>query len=153
MRLAVALLALLLAACAARVPTPAELEARRLEPVAGKGVLYLFRSVTDFDGNPPVVLLDGRMQGASYRGSYFRFVLAPGRHQLAGHAADNGRLDFSVDAGRVLFIRHTVARLAGFDQSIFLPAAAADGRAAVLQYELNNPPAAPPGADQAVGTH
>lgn len=143
MRLAVALLALLLAACAARVPTPAELEARRLEPVAGKAVVYLFRSVTDFDSNAPVVLLDGQMQGANYRGSYFRFVLAPGRHQLAGYAADNGRLDFTVDAGQIYFIRHTVSRFGGFDQSIFLPASPADGRAAVLQYELNNPPAVP----------
>ena len=141
MRLAVALLALLLAACATRVPTPAELEARRLEPVAGKAVLYLFRSYTDLDSNAPVVMLDGQMQGASYRGTYFRFVLAPGRHQLTGYAADNGRFDFNAEAGQVYFIRHTVSRLGGFDQSLFIPASPADGRAAVLQYELNNPPA------------
>jgi len=139
MRCAALLLALVLTGCATRVPTPQEIDARRFEPVAGKAVVYLFRSYTDLDSSAPVVMLDGQMQGASYRGSFFRFVVAPGPHELTGYAVDNGRYNFVATAGAVYFVQHSVSRFGGFDQSNFIPVAPAVGRAAVMQYELNNP--------------
>jgi hypothetical protein len=130
-------LALALAGCVTREPTPQDLKAKRFEMVADKAVVYLYRERADFVDTPASFMLDDQHQGASYRGSYFRFELAPGRHRLAGFAADGGRFEFSTEAGRLYFIRHSVTRLNGFDLSFFQLVPAEYGRQAVLQYELN----------------
>ena len=113
------------------------MQAKRFETVADKAVVYLYRDRVDFTDGAPGVMLDGQLQGSTYRGTYFRFVVAPGRHRLEGYTTDNGRYDFVAEAGRIYFIRQSVSRLAGFDQSFFQPVAPEYGRAAVLQYELN----------------
>jgi hypothetical protein len=130
-------LALALAGCVTREPTPQDLKAKRFEIVADKAVVYLYRERTDFADNPASFMLDDQHQGASYRGTYFRFELAPGRHRLTGFAADIGRLEFNTEAGRIYFIRHSVTKLRGIDLSFFQLVPADYGRQAVLQYELN----------------
>jgi Protein of unknown function (DUF2846) len=105
--------------------------------VADKAVIYLYRDRVDFTDGAPGVMLDGQLQGATYRGTYFRFEVAPGRHRLEGYAGDSGRYEFNTEAGRIYFIRQSVTRLVGFDLSFFQPVAPEYGRAAVLQYELN----------------
>jgi hypothetical protein len=132
--------ALLLAACVTREPSPAEVDARQFKTVAGKAVVYVYRDRLDALDSQAVIMLDGQMQGASYRASFFRFELAPGRHHLDGYAGDSGHFDFAVDAGGLYFIRHSLGRIVGRDYSVFRPAPQQTGRAAVLQYEMNNIP-------------
>ena len=88
MRLATVLLALALTACVTREPSPQEIRSKRFETLPDKAVVYLYRDRIDFVDNPASFTLDGAHQGATYRGTYFRLELAPGRHQLAGFAQD-----------------------------------------------------------------
>jgi hypothetical protein len=131
------LLTLGVAGCITREPSPREIESKRFEPVADKAVVYLYRDRVDFIENTVSFTLDLQHQGASYRGTYFRFELAPGRHRLAGFAGDIGQLEFTAEAGKLYFIRHSVTRLRGIDLSFFQMVPPEYGRAAVLHYELN----------------
>ena len=101
MRLATVLLALALTACMTREPSPQEIRSKRFETLPDKAVVYLYRDRIDFVDNPASFTLDGAHQGATYRGTYFRLELAPGRHQLAGFAGDTGHFEFAVEAGRL----------------------------------------------------
>lgn len=140
MRLATVLLALALTACVTREPSPQEIRSKRFETLPDKAVVYLYRDRIDFMDNPASFTLDGAHQGATYRGTYFRLELAPGRHQLAGFAGDIGHFEFAVEAGRLYFIRHTVSRFRGTELSHFQPVPADYGRQAILPYELNGAP-------------
>jgi hypothetical protein len=128
---------LALAGCVTREPSPQEIKSKRFDAVPDKAVIYLYRDRVDFVDSPASFTLDTQHQGASYRGTYFRFELAPGRHRLAGFAADIGHFEFDVQAGKLYFIRHSVTRMGRFDLSFFQMVAPEYGRQAVLQYELN----------------
>ena len=140
MRFATVLLMLALAACVTREPSPQEIRSKRFETLPDKAVVYLYRDRIDFSDNPASFTLDGAHQGATYRGTYFRLEMAPGKHRIAGFAADIGHLDFITEAGRIYFIRHSVTRLHNFDLSVFQIVPAEYGRPAVLQYEMNGTP-------------
>ena len=131
------LLVLALSGCVTREPTPQDLEAKRFIALPDKAVVYLFRDRVDLSDSPTVVMLDDQMQGSSYRGTYFRFELEPGRHRFAGYAGDIGRHEFTVERGAMYFMRHSVAWLGRLEISSFQQVPAAYGRSAVLQYELN----------------
>jgi Protein of unknown function (DUF2846) len=131
------LLALVLTACAPLPPTPQDIEAKRFEPVAGKAVIYLFRDYQDFTDEVSTVMLDDQMMGSTYRGTYFRWVVEPGRHQIRGYAGDNGSITVDVAADRMYFIQQSVSRMFhGFAQSFFRPVPETYGRAAVMRGEL-----------------
>ena len=133
-------LACCLAACITREPSPQEVRSKQFEAVAGMSVVYLYRDRVDFTSSPASFTLDEQHQGATYRGTYFRLEMAPGKHRIAGFAADIGHLDFITEAGRIYFIRHSVTRLHNFDLSVFQIVPAEYGRPAVLQYEMNGAP-------------
>ena len=133
-------LACALAGCVTREPSPQEIGAKRFDPVAGRAVVYLYRERADFADAAVGLMLDDEYRGTSYRGTFHRFELAPGRHRLAGYAGDIGRLEFTVEAGRLYFIRHAVTRLRGIELSFFHPVPAEAGRQSVLQYELISTP-------------
>jgi len=126
-----------IAGCITREPSPQEIASKRFETVAGKAAVYLFRDRPDITDNAISFTLDGAHAGTTYRGTYYRFELAPGRHRFAGYAADIGNFEFTVDAGAIYFIRHTAFRLRGIDHSVFQMVPAEYGRAAVLRYEMN----------------
>lgn len=130
------LLAALLAGCAPLPPSPQDLEAKRFEPVAGQAVIYLVRHYPDISRDVATVMLDDQMMGSTHPGTYFRWVVAPGRHQIRGYAGDNGSFTLDVDAGRIYFIQQTVSRFFGFAQSFFQLVPESYGRAAVLRAEL-----------------
>lgn len=127
----------MLASCVTREPSPREIESKRFHAVADKAIIYLYRDRVDFVDQPASFTLDAQHQGASYRGTYFRFEVAPGRHRLAGFAGDIGHFEFNTQAGSIYFIRHSVSRLGRFDLSHFQLVPPEYGRHAVLQYELN----------------
>jgi hypothetical protein len=132
---AVVILLLLLAACATREPSPQELQSKRFETKPDQAVVYLYRDRPDFSRVVASLTLDGQGLGSLYPGTYFRLELAPGRHRVAGFAGDSGMFEFTVEAGRLYFVRHTIGSLIGFDRSVFFPVNEAQGRYAVLQYE------------------
>jgi hypothetical protein len=133
----VLVLALALTACVTREPSPREIQSKHFDAVADKAVIYLYRDRADFSSNPASFALDTQPQGASFRGTYFRLEVAPGRHRLEGFGPDIGHLEFDTRAGEIYFIRHSVGRLFGFDRSHFQPVPPDYGRQAVLQYEMN----------------
>ena len=131
------LFALLLAGCAPLPPSPQDIEAKRFERAPGKAVIYLVREYQDFTDEPSTVLLNDQMMGSTYRGTYFRWVVDPGRHQIRGYAGDNGSITLDVAADRIYFVQQSVSRMFhGFAQSFFRPIPEPYGRAAVMRGEL-----------------
>ena len=131
------LLAFALAGCAPLPPSPADLEAKRFEPVPGKAVIYLVRNDPDFSREVATVMLDDNMMGSTHPGTYFRWVVEPGRHEIRGYAGDNGSIRLDAAPDGMYFIRQSVARMFhGFAQSFFQPIPEPHGRAAVLRAEL-----------------
>ena len=68
----------------------------RFEHAPGKAVIYLVRDDPDISREVSTVMLDDNMMGSTYPGTYFRWVVDPGRHQIRGYAGDNG--SFTLDA-------------------------------------------------------
>ncbi len=130
------LLLLMLAGCAPLPPSPQDLEAKRFEHVPGKAVIYLVRTYPDLSEEVSTVMLDDTMMGSTYPGTYFRWVVEPGRHQIRGYAGDNGSMVLDALPDRIYFIQQSVTRFFGFAQSFFRPLPEPYGRAAVLRGEL-----------------
>lgn len=131
------LLVLALAGCAPLPPSPQDIEAKRFEPVPGTAVVYVVRDIHDFSHEASTVMLDDQMMGSTYPGTYFRWVVEPGRHEVRGYAGDNGRITIDVAPGGMYFIQQSVSRLFhGFAQSFFRPIPEGYGRAIVMRGEL-----------------
>jgi hypothetical protein len=132
------LLLLLLSGCVAPLPpSPQEIEAKRFEAVAGKAVVYLVREYPDLSSEAGTVMLDDRMMGSTYPGTFFRWVVEPGRHQIRGYAGDAGSMLIDVLPGRVYYVQQSYSRgLTGFGQSFFRLIPEPYGRSAVMRAEL-----------------
>jgi hypothetical protein len=136
-RLAPFVLALLLAACAPLPPSPQDIAAKRFEPVAGQSVIYLVRTYPDFTRDAATLWLDDRVMGSTYPGTYFRWVVPPGRHKIAGFAGDSGYIVLDTAPGQLYFVRQTVGHVFGISvQSHFQPVDDNWGRGAVMNSEL-----------------
>jgi hypothetical protein len=133
----VLLLAVVLAGCAPLPPTPQDIQAKHFELVPGKAVIYLVRDRPDLSLDGGAVMLGDNLMGSTYPGTYFRWVVEPGRHQIRGFAGDSGSLSVDVASDRVYFVQHSYSRgFTGFGQSFFRPVADTYGRSAVLRGEL-----------------
>jgi hypothetical protein len=131
------LLALALAGCAPLPPTPQDLEAKRFEPAAGKAVIYLARPYPDASHDAGTVMLDDAMMGSTYPGTYFRWVVEPGRHQIRGYAGDAGAITLDVLPDRLYFVQQSYTRgFTGIGQSFFSLIPEPYGRGLVLRAEL-----------------
>lgn len=131
------LLVLVLAACAPLPPSPQDLEAKRFELVPGKAVIYLVRDYPDVSREAATLMLDDNMMGSTYPGTYFRWVVDPGRHQIRGFAGDAGTITIDVAPDRMYFIQQTYTRgFTGFGQSLFRPIPEPYGRGAIARSEL-----------------
>lgn len=104
--LAQVLLALVagLAGCASTPQASAErdAEAKRFGSPPATAAVYIYR--TDTADEDSVLWIDGRLVGATLRGTYFRVHLEPGRHILTGMAADSGRMELETRPGLVYFV-------------------------------------------------
>jgi hypothetical protein len=117
-------------------PAPRDLEAKRFEAVPGRAVIYVVRDQPDFTREPTSVVLDDSVMGTSYPGTYFHWVVAPGRHRIAGFASDSGVMVLDTTAGNIYFIQQSVTRTLGMTRSIFRPVHPVHGRDVVLRSEL-----------------
>ncbi len=132
------LLVLVLAGCAQLPPSPQEIEAKRFEPAPGKSVIYLVRDDPDFTDTGASVVLDDSVMGTTYPGTFFRWVVEPGPHQIRGFAGDSGAYSLSTGPDRIYFVQQRVTRFLPMPsaQSYFQLVPEHHGRAAVLRSVL-----------------
>jgi hypothetical protein len=132
------LLAFLLAGCAQLPPSPAEIEAKRFELAPGKAVIYLVRDDPDFSDVGAPIMLDDRLMGSTYPGTFFRWVVEPGPHQIRGYASDAGSYSLVTAPDHLYFVQQRVTRffIQPFAQSNFQLVPYPHGRAVVMRSVL-----------------
>jgi hypothetical protein len=82
-------------------------------------------------------MLDDNMMGSTYPGTFFRWVVEPGRHQIRGFAGDPGSMIIDVSPDRIYYVQQSYTRgFTGFGQSFFRLIPEPNGRGAVLRGEL-----------------
>lgn len=101
------LLALLVAGCVQLPPTPADLQAKKFEPVADKSVIYVVRPPVDSD-HPGVLSIDGVLQVPTMPGTYHRVEVQPGSHLIEGIIPPSVRMVLDTQPGQIYFLRLTV---------------------------------------------
>lgn len=100
------LIALLVAGCAQLPPTPEEIQAKKFETVPDKAVIYIVRTPMDSDEAGSITLDNDPI--TTYGGSFYRWVVAPGLHEIAGYAGETGLVKINAQAGHLYFVEHTV---------------------------------------------
>ena len=135
---AAAFFALLFTGCAQIPPTPQDVQAKRFEPAPGRAVIYLVRTRPDVSYLTAQVMLDDRLVGSTYAGTYLRFEVPPGRHRISGYGADSGSITLDVQADRMYFVQQTVSGSwrATNPMSLFSVISESAGRSAVARGEL-----------------
>jgi hypothetical protein len=138
MRLWLLIVVLALAGCADMQipPTPADLQAKRFEAVPDKSVIYVVRDAPDFSSQASTLWLGESVMITTYEGTYYRWEVAPGTHQITGYGPDNGRFTLTTEPGRVYFIQQRLQPFLRFPQSAFALVADPYGRAAVSRAVL-----------------
>jgi len=101
------LIALLVAGCAQLPPTPEEIQAKKFETVPDKAVIYIVRTPMD-SSEAGSITLDGTAM-TTFGGTFYRWEVAPGLHEIAGFAGETGLVKINAQAGHQYFVEHTVA--------------------------------------------
>jgi len=125
----------LLAGC--QLPlTPEDLEARKFEAVPGKAVIYLVRVNPDFNDRQALVRVGDKLLFKVYPGTYYRWVVEPGTHQITGYAGDIGTITVQAEAGRIYYVRQQTTPFSRMPISHFFLVNENEGRAEVLRAAL-----------------
>jgi hypothetical protein len=125
----------LLAGC--QLPlTPEDLEAREFKPVPGKAVIYLVRINPDFNDRQAQVRIGDKILLKVYPGTYYRWVVDPGKHTITGYAGDIGTITVQAEAGRIYYVRQQMTPLSRMPNSQFFLVNEKEGRAEVLRAVL-----------------
>jgi hypothetical protein len=133
--LTILLLAVLLAGC--QLPlTPEDLEARKFEAVPGKAVIYLVRVNPDFNDRQALVRVGDKLLFKVYPGTYYRWVVEPGTHQITGYAGDIGTITVPAEAGRIYYVRQQMTPFSRMPISHFFLVSENEGQALVLRAVL-----------------
>jgi hypothetical protein len=99
---------LLLAGCVQMPPpSPADVDAKRFQPVPGQSVIYIGRAPRD-SFQTSQLALDDRIQISTWEGWYYRWVVPPGTHRVAGIGRANEAVTLTTAPGGVYFLEHTV---------------------------------------------
>jgi hypothetical protein len=127
----------LVAGCAPLPPDPADAEAKRFESVPDKSVIYVVRTPMD-SWEAGTLALDDNQQVTTYRGTYFRWEVMPGRHHVGGYAGAGGSVNLSTAPGKIYYLQHTVlgSRRSGPMNTFLREIGEQDGRALVAQAQL-----------------
>ena len=124
------------AACAQLPPSPADLQAKKFETVPDRAVIYVVRGAAGFNQEGATLLLDDTVMITTYPGTYYRWVVAPGSHRVAGYASDSGTISVNVERGRIYFVQQWVSFGMLGPRSRFSQVPQNEGRAVVMQSEL-----------------
>ena len=130
------IIALLLAGCAPLPPHPQDAQAKRLEPVPGKSVIYLLRDRPDFSSVAAPVMLDDNFMGTTYEGTYFRWEVAPGNHRIAGFASDSAVIDLTTQPGQVYFVQQRMSPWSTSPRSNFYNVREQDARQVLTRSQI-----------------
>lgn len=130
-------MALLLAGCQQLPLTPQDLQARKFEAVPGMAVIYLVRDYPDFTEVQATVYLGDSVILKTYPGTYYRWEVPPGEHQIRGAAFDTGAIKVATLPGMIYFVQQRVTaapflRATSFFSVVNEPA----GRATVMRSVL-----------------
>jgi hypothetical protein len=99
---------LLIAGCATQLPPPpGDAEAKRFESIPDKSVIYVVRQPVDSDEGRTLTLDDSIMI-TTFKGTFYRWEVAPGTHRIAGFAGANEAVTLTTAPGRIYFVQHTV---------------------------------------------
>ena len=98
---------LLLAGCVQLPPSPADVEAKRFQPVPDQSVIYIVRTPLDSRETSPLAL-DDRIQISTWEGTYYRWIVPPGSHRVAGIGRANEVVTLTTTPGGIYFLEHTV---------------------------------------------
>ena len=101
------ILALLVAGCAQLPPTPEDIQAKKFERVPDKAVIYIVRQPVDSEEGD-TLSLDDRLIITTYKGTYYRWEVAPGTHRVANFASGAQSVTLNTTPGRIYFVQHTV---------------------------------------------
>jgi hypothetical protein len=124
------LAAAVLAGCHTPLPlSPADVQARKMEPPPpGMGVIYLVRQDPDHNRVPAPVSLGDQTMITTYPGTYYRWEVPPGRHQITGAFADIGMITVQVEAGKTYYIQQWTQPWISYASSFFQPVSEAQAR-------------------------
>jgi len=131
-------IAILVAGCVAPLPlTPADVQARKMEaPPPGMGVIYLVRQYEDHNAHPAPLSLGDKQMITTYRGTYYRWEVPPGRHQIIGAFADNGEITVQVEPGKTYYVQQWTQPWLTYAKSYFQPVSEAQARAIISRGVL-----------------
>jgi hypothetical protein len=130
------LIALMLAGCTQLPPSPQEIQAKRFEPAApDMSVIYIVRDYPDNDLAATIVL-DGAASITTYPGTFYRWEVPPGRHRIAGMAADSAVITLQTEPGRIYFVQQSLNPFARTPMSHFYRVDENRGRAVVMRGQL-----------------
>lgn len=131
------LIALLLAGCVQLPPSPAELQSKKFENLPDKSVIYVVRTSMD-SSELSGLALDGSAQITTYRGTYYRWEVAPGTHRVAGMMSAHESVTLTTAPGKIYFLEHTVLGTprSGPQSTWIRVISEQDGRALVMRSQL-----------------
>lgn len=127
---------LALAGCAQLPPTPQDIEAKQFFGAPGKSVIYIVRSIPDWNSLPATILLDESSMITTYPGTYYRWEVAPGRHRISGFASDSGEIALQTEPDRIYYVQQRILPFRNWATSHFEPVSEHAGRAVVMRGTL-----------------
>jgi hypothetical protein len=132
-------LVLALAGCQQLPLTPEDIQARKFEAVPDKSVIYLLRDTADFSDVEAAVAFDGVMSLRTYPGTYYRWEVTPGTHQIQSFGGDTAQIRVQAERGKVHFVQQRVAGRQFAPESTFELISESQARAVVQRSVLLKP--------------
>ena len=107
-------LALLSAACAQIPPSPQEIEAKKMEPVPGRAVVYIAQNPLGSYTYSAGLTFDDGTQITTGPGTFYRWVTTPGTHTInSTEGFLNASITLQVEAGKIYYVEHWVTGVFG----------------------------------------
>jgi hypothetical protein len=101
-------LALLVSACAQIPESPQEIEAKKMEPVPGKAVVYIVQD--PFPHYAAGLAFDDGTRFTMWPSTFYRWVTTPGAHTIkSSEGRFNASIKLQLEAGKVYFVEQWVA--------------------------------------------